>query len=99
MNREYWESEIGRFAWKRHLELNARRRREQEQMARKMSELPDTFDDWKTRSPDDERVRHLRIRRKVTGTCDCCAAKGVTLRRAWVNGLETWACPDCTGEN
>jgi len=29
MNREYWESEIGRFAWKKHLELNARRRAEQ----------------------------------------------------------------------
>jgi hypothetical protein len=47
-------------------------------------------------TPDDERERHLRIRRKVTGTCDCCAAKGVTLHRTWMNGIETFACAECT---
>lgn len=32
------------------------------------------------------------------GECDSCLKRNVPLRRTFVTGIETWACPSCFGE-
>ena len=64
-----------------------------------MSDMPPGYDHWKLMSPEDERDRHVRSRRRLIGRCDCCDAKGVPLQRAWVTGIETFACAACCGDD
>jgi hypothetical protein len=50
-----------------------------------------SYDSWKLMSPDDRR----------TYDCDCCGRSTLRhhVQQCWTpSGLETWACPECRGE-